>query len=101
MNLLGICSHNHILSTQSKIDQFAKGLATNGALDVIKNNPNQSCKLLKYYEHEGLTAEVIDNQFLWAFSMGGNNIRAREEALAFNFTHYLEDVEYGWLLPQS
>lgn len=90
-----ICLHYLILSTQSEIDQFVKGLATNGVLDVIRNNPNQSCKLLQHYEHEKLTAKVVDNQFQCVFSMEGSNKHAKKEAMAFNFTHYLEDVEEG------
>ena len=64
-----------------------------GVLDVIRNSPNQSRKLLQYYEHEKLTAEIVDNQFQRVFSVDGSNKRAKEEAIAFNFTHYLEDVE--------
>lgn len=60
---------------------------------MIRNNPNQSRKFLQHYEHEKLTAEVVDNQFQCVFSMEGSNKRAKEEAIAFNFTHYLEDVE--------
>ena len=90
-----ICLHHLILCTQTEIDQFVKGLATNGVLDVIRNSPNQSRKLLQYYEHEKLTAEIVDNQFQRVFSVDGSNKRAKEEAIAFNFTHYLEDVEEG------
>ena len=60
---------------------------------MIINNPNQSRKFLQHYEHEKLTAEVVDNQFQCVFSMEGSNKRAKEEAIAFNFTHCLEDVE--------
>lgn len=55
---------------------------------MIRNSPNQSRKLLQYYEHEKLTAQCV-------FSVEGSNKRAKEEAIAFNFTHYLEDVEEG------
>lgn len=61
----------------------------------IRNNPNQSHKLLQYYEPEKLTAEVVDNQFQCVLSVEGSNKRVKEEAIAFNFTHYLEDVEEG------
>lgn len=43
---------------------------------------------------EKLTAEVVDNQFQCVLSMEGSKKRA-EEAIAFHFTHYLEDVEEG------
>ena len=40
-----------------------------------------------------LTAEVVDNQCQSVLSVEGSNKRAKEEAIAFNLTHYLEDVE--------
>lgn len=68
---------------------------TNGILDVIRNNPDKSRKLLQYDSKERLTAEIVDNEFHCIFSDQGSNKRVGEEALAFNFSHYLEDVEQG------
>lgn len=34
-------------------------------------------------------------QFHCVFIVEGSDKRAKEEAIAFNFTHYLEDVEEG------
>ena len=90
-----ICLHQLILSTQSEIDQFIKGLTTNGILDVIRNNPDKSRKLLQHDNNDRLTAETVDSQFHCIFSDHGSNKRASEEAIAFNFSHYLEDVEQG------
>ena len=90
-----ICLHQLILSTQSEIDQFIKGLMTNSILDAIRNNPDKSRKLLQHDDNERLTAEVVDNQFHCIFSDQESNKRASEEAIAFNFSHYLEDVEQG------
>ena len=90
-----ICLHQLILSTQSEIDQFIKGLTTNGILDVIRNNPDKSRKLLQHDNNDRLTAEIVDSQFHCIFSDHGSNKRASEEAIAFNFSHYLEDVEQG------
>ena len=90
-----ICLHQLILSTQSEIDQFTKGLMTNGILDVIRNNPDKSRKILQRDNNERLTAKIVDNQFNCIFSDHGRNKRANEEAIAFNFSHYLEDVEQG------
>ena len=90
-----ICLHQLILTTQSEIDQFTKGLMTNGILDVIRSNPDKSRKLLQHDDNERLTAEIVDSQFHYIFSDQGSNKRASEEAIAFNFSHYLEDVEQG------
>ena len=90
-----ICLHQLMLSTRSEIDQFIKGLMTNGILDFIRNNPDKSRKLLQHDNNERLTAEVVDNQFHRIFSDQGSNKRRSEEAIAFNFSHYLEDVEQG------
>lgn len=43
---------------------------------------------------EKLTAEVVDNQYQCVFSVEGSNKRVKE-AIALNFTHYLEDAEEG------
>ena len=90
-----ICLHQLILSTQSEIDQFIKGLMTNGILNVIRNNPDKPRKLLQHDNNERLTAQVVDNQFHCVFSDKGGNKHRSEEATAFNFSHYLEDVEQG------
>ena len=58
-----ICLHQLILSTQSEIDQFIKGLMTNGILNVIRNNPDKPRKLLQHDNNERLTAQVVDYQF--------------------------------------
>ena len=87
-----ICLHQLILSTQSEIDQFIKGLMTNGILNVIRNNPDKPRKLLQHDNNERLTAQVVDNQFHCIFSDKGGNKHRSEEATAFNFSHYLEDV---------
>ena len=42
-----------------------------------------------------VTAEIVDNQFQCIFIDQGSNKRVSEEAIAFNFSHYLEDVEQG------
>lgn len=42
-----------------------------------------------------LTAEVVDNQCQSVLSVEGSNKRAKQEAIAFNLTHCLEDVEEG------
>ena len=67
---------------------------TNGTLDV-RNNRDKSRKLLQHDNNERLTAEVVDSLFQCIFSDQGSNKRASEEAIAFNFSHYLEDVEQG------
>ena len=66
---------------------------TNGILDVIRNNPEKSRKQLQHDNNERLTAEVLDDKFHCIFSDQGNKKRRSEEAIAFNFSHYLEDVE--------
>ena len=66
---------------------------TNGILDVIRNNPEKSRKQLQHDNNERLTAEVVDDKFHCIFSDQGNKKRRSEEARAFNFLHYLEDVE--------
>lgn len=72
------------------------------------NLPGASAYTISFYLHslkltslskgwqqmEKLTAEVVDNQFQCVLSMEGSKKRA-EEAIAFHFTHYLEDVEEG------
>ena len=63
-----ICLHQLILTTQSEVDQFIKGLMTNGILDGIRSNPDKSCKLLKHDDNERLTAEIVDSQFHCIFS---------------------------------
>ena len=90
-----ICLHQLILSTQSEIDQFIKALMTNGILDVIRNNPDISRKLLQHDSNERLNAEIVDSQFHSIFSDQGSNKRASKETIAFNFSHYQEDVEQG------
>ena len=66
---------------------------TNGILDVIRNNPEKSRKQLQHDNNERLTAEVVDDKFHCIFSDQGKKKRRSEEAIAFNFSHYLEDVE--------
>ena len=90
-----ICLHQLILSTQSEIDHFIKGLMTNGILDMIRNNPDKYHKLLQHDNNERLTADIVDNQFHCIFSDQGRNKRRGEEAIAFNFSNYLEDVDQG------
>lgn len=68
-----ICLHQLILSTQSEIDQFTKGLMTNGILDVIRNNLDKSRKILQRDNNERLTAKIVDNQFNCIFSDHGRN----------------------------
>ena len=68
---------------------------TNGILNVIRNNPDKPRKLLQHDNNERLTAQVVDNQFHCVFSDKGGNKHRSEEATAFNFSHYLEDVEQG------
>ena len=69
-----ICLHQLILSTQSEIDHH---------------------KLLQHDNNERLTADIVDNQFHCIFSDQGRNKRRGEEAIAFNFSNYLEDVDQG------
>ena len=90
-----ICLHYLVISTLPEIDQFIEGLKTSGVLEFIRNNPNQSRKLLQLNEDQRLTAEIVDELFHFSFSEEGSNKRTSEEAIAFNFTHYLEDVEAG------
>ena len=90
-----ICLHCHVLSTLSEIDQFIEGLKTFGVLQMIRSNPHKSRKLLQFDEDQRLTAKIVDNLFDFCFSEEGNNKHTSEEAIAFNFTHYLEDVEAG------
>ena len=74
---------------------------TNGILNVIRNNPDKPRKLLQHDNNERLTAEVVDNQFHCIFSDKGGKKHRSEEATAFNFSHYLEDVEQGLGLVQT
>ena len=89
-----ICLHYLVISTLPEIDQFIEGLKTSGVLEFIRNNPNQSRKLLQLNEDQRLTAEIVDELFHFSFSEGSNK-RTSEEAIAFNFTHYLEDIAAG------
>ena len=66
---------------------------TNGILDVIRNNPEKSRKQLQHDNNERLTTEVVDDKFHCIFSDQGNKKRRSEKVIAFNFSHYLEDVE--------
>ncbi|KAK3701595.1 hypothetical protein QZH41_007413 [Actinostola sp. cb2023] len=88
-----ICLHYLILSTLPEIEQFIQGLKINGVLELIRNNPCQSRKLLQFSENEKLTADRVDKLFHFVLSPSGSNRRSSEEAITFNFTHYLEDVE--------
>ncbi|XP_031573320.1 G2/M phase-specific E3 ubiquitin-protein ligase-like [Actinia tenebrosa] len=82
-----------ILSTLPEIEQFIQGLNINGVLDVMRSNPMKSRKLLQFSEAEKLNADKVDQLFQFCYSPTGSNNRRDEEAIAFNFTHYLQDVE--------
>ena len=55
---------------------------TNSILDVIRNNPDKSRKLLQHDNSDRLTAAIVDSQFHYIFSDHGSNKRASEEAIA-------------------
>ena len=88
-----ICLHHLILSALPEMEQFIQGLAINGVLDIIRNNPKKSRKLLQSSEAETLNADRVDQLFKFSYSPTGSNKRKDEEAIAFNFTNFLEDVE--------
>jgi hypothetical protein len=91
-----ICLHHLILSSLPEIEQFICGLKTNGVLHLIRSNPCKSRKLLQFSEIERLTADKVDELFKFIYTPdAGSNKLTSEEAIAFNFTNYLEEVEAG------
>ena len=88
-----ICLHYMILSTLPEIEQFIQGLNINGVLDTMRKNPLSSRKLLQSSGVKELSADKVDEMFHFCYSPIGSNKRKDEEAIAFNFRQYLEDVE--------
>ena len=89
-----ISLHHTILLCRAELDQFLEGLAVNGVLDILRQHPNQSRKVFEN-AHDPLTAEIVDNLFNIEYSPRGNAKREKEEAICFNFTNFLEEVESG------
>ena len=86
--------HYTVLFCQAELDQFLEGLALNGVLDALRQHPSQSRKVLENH-HDILTAEVVDDLFHTEYSVQGNIKREKEEAISFNFSNFLEEVESG------
>eukprot|EP00794_Sanderia_malayensis_P008463 gene8463-9370_t len=59
----------------------------------MRKNPLSSRKLLQSSGVKELSADKVDEMFHFCYSPIGSNKRKDEEAIAFNFTQYLEDVE--------
>lgn len=75
------------------MEQFIKGLELFGLLDIIRQSPEKARALFQNCSQNQLSAESVDEMFHIVFSPEGGNKRPQEEAIAFNFNHYLEDIE--------
>ena len=86
----------HYIITQNlcEINQFIDGLKSFGVLDVLRRNQNEARAILQV-SHVKLTAEVVDDLFLFELSPDGSNRNQNEKAILFNWSQLLEDVENG------
>ena len=90
-----ICLHYTLLYSLPHMEQFINGLQLYGLLEIVRQVPEKSRMLFQVCEGNRLTAEIVDELFKVQFSPEGSNRRPQEEAIAFNFTRLLEDIESG------
>jgi 1-aminocyclopropane-1-carboxylate deaminase/D-cysteine desulfhydrase-like pyridoxal-dependent ACC family enzyme len=74
--------YHTVIFCQAELDQFLEGLTLNGVLDVLRQHPSQSRKVLEIH-HGPLTAEVVDDLFHTEYSVQGNIKKEKEEAISF------------------
>ena len=84
-----ICCFPVSLSWSSSIE----GLKLSGMLDLIRQHPKKARHLFMPSSENRVTAEKLDALFDCIFSPEGSNKRAQEEAVALNFSLYLDAVE--------
>ena len=90
-----ICLHHTLLYSLPDTEQFINGLQLCGLLEIVRQVPEKSRMLFQVCEGNRLTTEIVDKLFKVQFSPEGSNKRSQEEAIAFNFTRLLEDIEIG------
>ena len=78
-----------------EINQFIDGLKLHGFLDVIRHYPFEARCLFEIRDESSLNAEMLDLLFQLEFSTEGSNRRMKEEAIAVNFSRFLDEVEAG------
>lgn len=88
-----ISLHYLLLSGLVELEQFIEGLKLSGLLDLIRQHPKKARHLFMPSSENRVTAEKLDALFDCIFSPEGSNKRAQEEAVALNFSLYLDAVE--------
>ena len=85
--------HYTILASLKELEQYIDGLKTCDLLTLIRQHPAAFKPVFQF--SNTLSAEVLDEMFLPQLSPMGSNKRVLEEALVFNFSQLLEDIEKG------
>ena len=92
-DLIRCVSLHYSLLFGLELEQFLDGLKISGLLELLRDHPMKARHLFMQSAENQLTAERVDDLFVCVFSPKGNNKRSAEEAIALNFSRYLELVE--------
>ena len=90
-----ICMKSAIVDSLPEINQFIDGLKLHDFLDVIQHYPFEARCLFEKRNESSINAEMLDLLFQLEFSTEGSNRRMKEEAIAVNFSRFLDEVEAG------
>ena len=96
------CLHFLIHSVKSELDQLKEGLQTLNLLSTIQRHPLKFLPLFTATDRSELTPNALISLFkVDQWSPEGSNDREAEEALIFNWEHYVRETAGILLLYKS